>query len=113
LKEIIDSLKITGKWKDLIIKYREIFGQHISEIGVLENTFFKIELEEGAMPYFTQPYTASREAEDEIRKQTRTLLENGIIETSENSEWQAACSAISKKREQNHKRNRMENSSRL
>jgi hypothetical protein len=90
-------LNLGEPYKKLIIKYRDSFGQHVSEIGTVPGAYFEIELEEDAKPYYTQPYMQSRDAEEEIKKQTKILVEQGLIEPSEKSEWQATCAAVPKK----------------
>ena len=56
LEQIIDSLGINEKYKQLIMQHRDNFGQDVSEIGIIPNTYFTIELEDDATPYYTQPY---------------------------------------------------------
>jgi hypothetical protein len=97
LQLILDSLKISKPYKELITKYRDNFGQHISEIGVIPDAQFEIELKKDAIPYYTQPYPQPYDTEEEIKKQTKELLEQGLIEPADNSEWQASCTGVPKK----------------
>ena len=95
LKKSASEMK--EEWKKMILRNKECFGQHISEIGTVESVNFTMEIDSEAEPYFEQPYNLSPEAIEEITKQMKELIELEIIEPAENPTWMAQCLAIPKK----------------
>jgi hypothetical protein len=93
---IYNQQKIDQKIGRIIEKYKDTFGQNMEEIGEVQGADFPIELKPGAKPYATGKYDLSKEAEDEIFKQTKKLLDLKLIELSA-SPWQAPCIAVPKK----------------
>ena len=93
---VIHQQKIIPEMAKIVIENQDAFAQNMEEIGEVEGADFPIEIKPGSRPFSTQKYNLSKQAEDEIFKQTKVLLEKGLVELSA-SKWQAACIAVPKK----------------
>ena len=79
----------------LLLEYRSIFANHISELGLANVPPHVIDVGD-ARPVHRYPYRVSRARQEIIAKEIQTLLDNDIIEPS-NSPWSSPILIVFKK----------------
>jgi hypothetical protein len=104
----IRKCNVPSEYQPIVNKFRECFGQHISEIGLIPGIKFKVELERIANskngkwmnppPFHTEPYKQKGNDQAEIEKQLDEQLEAGVVKPSINpGSYQASCTVVLKK----------------
>ncbi|CAG2233953.1 unnamed protein product [Mytilus edulis] len=80
----------------LLKTYKHIFANDLSELGVTNAYFHRIETIPGASPVSLPFYRTSHKQQTEINKQVDEMEKNGIIEPS-NSVWHSPVILVAKK----------------
>jgi hypothetical protein len=96
LEECKLSSENKDKLKDLITEYGDIFAKNLLDLGTAKGIEHEIELIPGSQPVTQRPYRYNAADRLEIQKQTKSMLEAGIIRES-TSEFSSPIVLVTKK----------------
>ena len=95
-----DSIKDKSykvRLEDIINQYDNIFSTSRTDIGIIPNFKFKIELKDNTLPFRSKVYNQGVAANTEIQSQVQELLDSGLV-TPSTSNWAAGTFIVPKPR---------------